>query len=115
MACMKRPTIIALFTHRGLDDGQDTKRDSGYHRNYPRGVGENALAKLHYVKKLANNNEFVGQLDGLWHVEMLGSGKTSAQQVVQLVGRWSCMSATSSFVHVVQQVGQLVHVVEFGQ
>jgi hypothetical protein len=26
---------------------------------------------------------------------LLGSGKTSAQQVVQLVGRWSCQSPTS--------------------
>jgi hypothetical protein len=29
---------------------------------------------------------------------LMGSGKTSAQQVVQLVGRWSCQSPTSSLV-----------------
>jgi hypothetical protein len=48
------------------------------------------MAKLHYMNTLANllcniNNE----------QNLLGSGKTSAQQVVQPVGRWSCQSPTS--------------------
>jgi hypothetical protein len=69
---------------------------------------------------------------------LLSSGKTSAQQVVQLVGRWSCQSTASWLSGVYQPtsctissclvhqkracwptscrlVGQLVRIVEFGQ